>query len=95
MNDDPSLPGRPESARRDDLAVMRTDLANERTLLAYLRTSLMSAGSGVTLLKFFADISWANSLGWAFVLLGIVISLLGVSRFLRLKHKISSSRARN
>jgi putative membrane protein len=35
------------------LARHRTILANERTFLAYIRTSIMLAVSGVTLIKFF------------------------------------------
>ena len=75
--------------RKDELAVMRTELANERTLLAYMRTSLMAAGSGLTLIKFFADIRWAISVGWFFILLGAAIVLVGVIRFVRLKGRLS------
>ncbi|MEM9645349.1 MAG: DUF202 domain-containing protein [Planctomycetota bacterium] len=74
--------------RRDHLALIRTDLANERTLLAYVRTSLMSAGSGLTLIKFFADIRWAISVGWCFVVVGTLIALIGVVRFLRLRSSL-------
>jgi len=75
----------PDSGRRDHLALMRTDLANERTLLAYLRTSLMSAGSGLTLIKFFADLNSAIQIGWGFLVLGAIIALIGVIRFLRMR----------
>ena len=37
---------------RDELALDRTDLANERTLLSYIRTALGVAGLAVVILKF-------------------------------------------
>lgn len=39
----------------NDLARNRTILANERTFLSYIRTSIMLAVSGVTLIKFFGS----------------------------------------
>ena len=38
---------------RDDLALVRTRLANERTFLAYLRTALALFAGGAVLLQFF------------------------------------------
>lgn len=78
-----------ENDRRNQLAALRTDLANERTLLAYVRTALMSAGSGLTLIKFFADISWAPGVGLAFLVLGAAIALVGVIRFATMRTRVS------
>ena len=39
----------------NNLARSRTILANERTFLAYIRTAIMLAVSGVTVIKLFAD----------------------------------------
>jgi putative membrane protein len=36
---------------RDHLAIDRTKLANQRTLLSYIRTTLMLAGTGITVVK--------------------------------------------
>ncbi len=36
---------------RDYLAIDRTKLANQRTLLSYIRTAIMLIASGVTMLK--------------------------------------------
>lgn len=74
--------------RRDRLAQLRTDLANERTLLAYTRTSMMSAGSGLTMIKFFADLPWANSVGVAFLAMGAILALVGLVRFARMRASV-------
>jgi putative membrane protein len=40
-----------EMILRDHLAVDRTKLANQRTLLSYIRTTLMLAATGITVIK--------------------------------------------
>ncbi len=71
------------------LALVRTDLANERTLLAYIRTSLMFFGTGVTLVKFL-DLSPPLQLaGWVIGSLSLVIGTAGVIRFTRLKKSLN------
>ncbi|MGI9468575.1 MAG: DUF202 domain-containing protein [Rubripirellula sp.] len=57
------------------LAMMRTDLANERTLLAYGRTALMFTATGVTLLKFFPLSDGLHVTGWALGGIGIIIGI--------------------
>jgi putative membrane protein len=81
MNDKPSAPP-------VDLALVRTDLANERTLLAYGRTALIVAGTGVSLIKFIGTSALLQGLGWFLVAVGIVIGLIGVVRFTRLHHRL-------
>lgn len=68
---------------RDDLAVTRTRLANERTLLAYVRTSIMLAASGATVIKFFGEQSLAIAAGWSLIVASGGVALLGVRRFRR------------
>jgi len=60
---------------RDYLALERTRLANERTLLSYLRTSLYMLLGGIAFLQMtdFEKIRWLG-----FVSLGISIVSLGV-----------------
>ena len=77
-----------EPVSRDHLALVRTDLANERTLLAYGRTALMVTGSGVSLIKFFADSPILPAIGWALTVAGIVIGLVGTVRFVRLQKRL-------
>ncbi|TWT79094.1 hypothetical protein CA13_04910 [Planctomycetes bacterium CA13] len=71
-----------------DLNLVRTDLANERTLLAYGRTALMVSGTGVTLIKFFADSQSLRILGWFFVLVGLIVGVVGSYRFITLSARL-------
>lgn len=82
----------PSTDTRDQLALVRTDLANERTLLAYGRTALMVSATGATLLKFFPESLWVTMGSWPLVALGILIALFGILRFLRLRSRLHSSR---
>ncbi len=68
---------------RDVLAIDRTRLANERTLLAWLRTSLMMLVSGVTLVKLFEGILVMEATGWLLIPMSFLTAGLGVRRYLR------------
>ncbi|KAA5540672.1 DUF202 domain-containing protein [Roseiconus nitratireducens] len=74
-----------------DLALVRTDLANERTLLAYGRTALMLAGTGVSLIKFLKPSPEMLLLGWFLVAAGLVVGVIGVIRFTGLKRRLKRS----
>lgn len=67
--------------RRNELALIRTDLANERTLLAYIRTSLMMVGTGGTLIKFFGDSRDLLYLGFALFAAGVIVLAIGIRRY--------------
>ncbi|TWU56174.1 DUF202 domain-containing protein [Rubripirellula reticaptiva] len=77
------------SSRGDDLALARTHLANERTLLAYGRTALMVAATGVTLIKFFADTVPIRTMGLILIGLGLIVGLVGIQRFVSLKRRLN------
>ena len=76
------------SETRDRLALVRTDLANERTLLAYGRTGLMVTGTGATLIKFFADSTVPPVIGWVLIVSGAIIGIIGVVRFVSLNRRL-------
>ncbi|KAJ7596994.1 hypothetical protein C8J56DRAFT_817173 [Mycena floridula] len=71
----------------------RDHLANERTLLAYLRTSLAVASAGVALVQLFTiasnspqtgaafDRRFARPLGAVTVAIGLIILTIGVTRY--------------
>lgn len=69
---------------RDHLALERTRLANERTLFAYLRTSLylLTAGIGIFQVE---SISRLDGLAWICIIAGIVLFVLGIIRFRRMR----------
>ena len=64
----------------DYLAIDRTVLANERSLLAYGRTSLAMLAIGGSCLKFF-DSMWIQTLGVAFIGASIITMARGWARF--------------
>ena len=92
LYDDRSRYGDGELILRDYLAVGRTDLANERTLLAYIRTALAVTAAGVTIVHFFESM-WLDIIGWVLVPIGVATLVLGIVRYRRMKERIRSLRA--
>ncbi len=72
-----------ELTLNDYLAIDRTVLANERTLLSYVRTSLTLLVIGGTCFKFF-DVLWLNILGLVFMAIAVVVALRGWMRYRRM-----------
>lgn len=72
---------------RDYLALERTRLANERTLLSYIRTSLYLLLGGIAFLQLqgFDTIKW---IGYVSIALSIIIILIGIVRFQYLKRRL-------
>ncbi|MFG0262486.1 MAG: DUF202 domain-containing protein [Novipirellula sp. JB048] len=71
-----------------DLNLIRTDLANERTLLAYGRTALMVAGTGVSILKFFPELIHYQLISWSLIAIGLFTGLIGILRFAKLNRRL-------
>lgn len=65
---------------RDFLALERTRMANERTLLSYLRTALYMVLGGIAFLQMrdFESIRW---LGYVTIGLSAVFMVTGIARF--------------
>lgn len=72
---------------REHLAAVRSILSNERTLLAYFRTALTLFVAGVSFIRFFG---WPvlEVLGYIFVFIGIIILILGVVTYTKMKKLI-------
>jgi putative membrane protein len=66
---------------RDALAVDRTVVANERTLLGYIRTTLALLAAGGSLLHFLSG-PWAAAGGIALLVLSVPMFVLGVNHYL-------------
>ncbi len=75
----------------DLLAVDRTRLANERTLLAYLRTALGLIVLGISFLHFL-EAGWYHVAGYSFFGFGAVILAIGVYRFAQVHRHLSHLR---
>jgi putative membrane protein len=76
---------------RDVLAIDRTRLANERTLLAWLRTGLMLSVSGVTLIKLFEGLPLLEITGYALIPCGFFAVAFGLYRFLHVRARIETT----
>ena len=76
---------------REYLAIERTKLANERTLLTYIRTGLYFLVAGSTLGAVIDTTFW-DLMGIPIIIVGVVITALGVVRFVRVARQIANSR---
>lgn len=85
----PKYENKKEFILRDYLALERTKLANERTLLSYLRSALYLVIGGITLLQFdrFQDIHWLVYVTFAFSILFLAVGLI---RFVHLRRRLRS-----
>ncbi len=76
---------------REYLAIERTKLANETTLLAYIRTGLYFVVAGSTLGHLIETRFW-NIAGVPLMVIGLLIMGVGVFRFRRTLHAIRKSK---
>ena len=69
------------------LALERTKLANERTLLSYIRSSLylLLGGIGISQLKDFERIKW---LGYVALVVCVIFLALGIFRYILLSRRL-------
>jgi putative membrane protein len=74
---------------RDYLALDRTILANERTLLSYLRTFIGTFSAGIALVKLF-DTVFTNITGLIFAAASPVFIVIGVIRFIQISKKLKT-----
>ncbi len=79
-----------EKLIREHLALERTKLANERTLLSYIRASIYLLISGLALLQIKEyqgySLMW---LGYLSLFICILFLLVGVSRYIALERKLN------
>lgn len=64
----------------EQLNAATTILANERTLLSYIRTALALFIAGLTFVRFF-DNRIIEIIGWVFIPLGLINLVLGIVRY--------------
>jgi putative membrane protein len=74
---------------RDYLAIQRTKLANDRTLLSYIRTSLYFLVSGTALFEV-NNLSHIRELGYLAFGLSVGFLLIGIVNYFRLKKKLKN-----
>ncbi len=74
------------------LALLRTELANRRTLLAYVKTALGIAVTGLALIRFTAAQSAYEIAGMALLPVSLVVLIVGAVDFVRTRRKIQSEK---
>lgn len=74
---------------RDYLALERTKLANERTLFAYIRTSLYLILAGITMIQLreLGSLQW---IGIVSLIISLLILFFGLWRYVKLNHQLKS-----
>lgn len=72
---------------RDHLSIERTKLANERTLLSYIRTTLYLILGGIAFLGM-KDLQEIKGLGYFSLSLSVIVLIVGIVRFYQLKRHI-------
>ena len=72
---------------RDYLALERIKLANERTLLSYIRSSLYLLLGGIALIQL-EDFESIRFLGYASLTLTILLVVIGIYRFQKLNRQL-------
>jgi putative membrane protein len=88
MADQPYLQYKPEELiLRDYLAADRTALANERTLMSYVRTALAMMAAGASALHFLEGM-YADVLGSVLVAAGVGALAVGTWRYRWFKRRI-------
>ena len=78
---------------RDELAIDRTILANERTLLAYLRGAVSLVIAGATFMHF-VPAGYMHTLGLALLPLGLATGVFGALRHRAMDRRIRATRAK-
>lgn len=78
-----------ETDLRDSLAVERTHLANERTLLSYIRTALALLAGGAMVLRFLDNDPLLMRFAWVALVVGTLVLVIGSYRFFSVRRRIS------
>jgi putative membrane protein len=71
----------------DTLAIERTRLANERTFLAYFRSSIVFLSSGFAIIKINA-LREITDIGYFLLIIAPVLFLIGLIRFFYVRRKV-------
>ncbi|MEX3010205.1 DUF202 domain-containing protein [Hoeflea sp. TYP-13] len=75
------------------LAIVRTELANRRTLLSYLNTAIALFVSGAGLLKLSGS-NWLEMIGIVLMPVSVVVAVIGVVDYRILRRSIEAEKAR-
>jgi putative membrane protein len=88
MADKPYDDIKEELILRDHLAIDRTTLANERNLLAYIRTSIAFVAGGLAILRYITN-TMGLTFGIILITVGGFVLVFGIYRFIKFRLKIT------
>lgn len=76
---------------REKLAIERTRLANDRTLLSFIRTSLYFGIAGISVNSIIVlTYGWVLEMG--FIIFSMFLIVIGIIRYRRVREKINDSK---
>jgi putative membrane protein len=75
---------------REKLALERTEMANDRTLLSFVRTSLYFLIAGLTI-DSLIEVSYGTFIRWSLWVISLVCLVVGILRYLRQKKKLKDN----
>lgn len=79
-----------EMILRDYLALDRTKLANQRTLLSFIRTSLYLIVSGLAVMNVKA-LEGISFMGWILISISLLMLIAGVLNYFHFRRKMNST----
>jgi len=79
-----------ELKTNDYLAIKRSELANDRTLLAFMRTGLMFFVSGITIIKVFNSNTVLLFIGYSLIPVSVTIIITGIFYYMKIKKEFKS-----
>ena len=74
------------------LALVRTELANRRTFLAYIKTALGTLAGGLALIHLVEESPTMLALGWFLMPVTVVVLGLGIRDYLVTKERIQANK---
>lgn len=75
---------------RDSLALTRTIMSNERTLLSYIRTGMTFLVAGAGIFQFVENKSYMLMIvGWLLIVIGGLVFGWGILHFLKLRNNLT------
>lgn len=85
-----NAPHQTSASQSDLLAVERTKLANDRTILAYIRTSLTFFAAAAALIEFFDKNIRFEIMAYIAISFGVILLLVGFYNYYRSKKSIKA-----
>ncbi|MEM6463725.1 MAG: DUF202 domain-containing protein [Pseudomonadota bacterium] len=75
------------------LAIVRTELANRRTLLSYLKTAIALFVSGAALLRLSGS-NWLETIGLVLMPVSVIVVVVGIVDYVVLRRSIEAEKVK-